>query len=168
MAARALKILLLGALAVGKTSIANRLAHDKFDKDYKSTIGVQLYTVKVPIEDHEVSIVLWDTDGDMDAGIFTSPYVHGASGAMIVADTQRVETYETMNRLSETMDDLLPGRPHICIFNKTDIHKPSADVVAETKKRNEFVALCSAKDGTGVKQALEQLVKRIAELDYLV
>ena len=39
---RSAKILLLGDIAVGKTSIAKRLVFDRFDSDYKTTIGVNV------------------------------------------------------------------------------------------------------------------------------
>ena len=37
------KLMLLGEMAVGKTSIANRLAFDRFVESYTSTIGTDIY-----------------------------------------------------------------------------------------------------------------------------
>ena len=37
------KLMLLGEMAVGKTSIANRLAFDRFGESYTSTIGTDIY-----------------------------------------------------------------------------------------------------------------------------
>ncbi len=86
---RAFKFLLLGSLAVGKSSIARRLAFDTFDSDYKSTIGVQLHKLTVDVAGVHVSVEMWDTDGDLAADTLSSVYARGASGALIVCDTQR-------------------------------------------------------------------------------
>ena len=161
MREKAYKILLLGAVATGKTSLAKRIAYDNFSEDYKSTIGVQLYAHKVNIADRSHSIVLWDTDGDMASDIFSSPYVLGASAAILVCDVQRPKTIEHMMEIGRAMDDRLPGRPHLCVFNKIDIMPPSSSQLAMVDQENDFVSQCSALDGTGVHDAIELLLSRV-------
>jgi GTPase SAR1 family protein len=41
------KIMLLGEIGVGKSSIARRLVFDRFEGDYKPTIGVDVYSYDV-------------------------------------------------------------------------------------------------------------------------
>ena len=78
------KIMLLGEIGVGKSSLARRFVFDKFEADYKSTIGVDILTHDVSLADGQVlRLVLWDTDGDFGARIFETVYVKGASGALI-------------------------------------------------------------------------------------
>lgn len=163
MRKNAYKILMLGSLAVGKTSIANRLAHDKFNENYKSTIGVQLYTVELTVRGEPVKLVIWDTDGDIGTQVFRSHYVLGSSGALIVCDMARARTFDTMLELSDTIEQQLPGCPHVCVFNKTDIAKPSPTNLEIAKQHNRLVAACSALNGEGVYEALITLVERIID-----
>ncbi len=44
---RQYKIILLGDGAVGKTSIANRFAEDKFSQNYKQTVGVDFLIKRI-------------------------------------------------------------------------------------------------------------------------
>ncbi len=44
---RQFKIILLGDGAVGKTSIANRFAEDKFSQNYKQTVGVDFFIKRI-------------------------------------------------------------------------------------------------------------------------
>ena len=80
------KIMLLGAMAVGKTAIATRLKFDRLDHEYKSTIGVELHTLELDVDGAHRPLIVWDTDGDFGQTIFESVYVKGAAGALIVSD----------------------------------------------------------------------------------
>ncbi len=59
------KIMLLGEIGVGKTSIARRLVFGKFGDVYKATIGVDLYRYEVVPSpaDEPFHFLVWDTDG---------------------------------------------------------------------------------------------------------
>ncbi len=48
--AAVLKVIVVGQYAVGKTSLCRRYAEDKFESDYKMTIGVDVITrvTKIP------------------------------------------------------------------------------------------------------------------------
>ena len=85
------KVMLLGEMAVGKTSIANRLAFDRFGESYKSTIGtyIYVYDVEAPPGDKPFRFLIWDTDGSFEDAMFRSHYMRGAHAAIIVG-TSRV------------------------------------------------------------------------------
>ncbi|MEO1543883.1 MAG: EutP/PduV family microcompartment system protein, partial [Pseudomonadota bacterium] len=42
------KVMLLGEIGVGKSSLVRRLTLNQFDIDYKPTLGVNIYTYDVP------------------------------------------------------------------------------------------------------------------------
>ncbi len=57
------KILVIGDLGVGKTSIIKRYVHHNFSPNYRATIGVD-FALKVLNWDHEtVRLQLWDIAG---------------------------------------------------------------------------------------------------------
>lgn len=61
---RLLKVLVIGDLGVGKTSIIKRYVHHVFSQHYRATIGVD-FSLKVLNWDHKtvVRLQLWDIAG---------------------------------------------------------------------------------------------------------
>lgn len=71
------KVMLLGDMGVGKTSILYRLIYNRFEGQYKSTLGVEILSHDVAPADggDPMRLVLWDTDGDFGTQIFDTVYV---------------------------------------------------------------------------------------------
>lgn len=63
---RLLKVLVIGDLGVGKTSIITRYVHQVFSQHYRATIGVD-FALKVINWDHKtvVRLQLWDIAGEI-------------------------------------------------------------------------------------------------------
>ena len=142
------KVMLLGDIGVGKTSLAKRFVFDKFDADYKTTIGVDVLTHDVDLgpecENARLRMVLWDTDGDFGSRIFETVYLAGASGAIVVADATRPATLVKMAALARRFDEAFPGRHVLRIVNKIDLAAPRVE--AEGFQPGEAV-FTSAKTG---------------------
>ncbi len=105
------KVMLLGEMGVGKTSIMYRLVHDRFEGQYKTTLGVEILSYDVTSTDgrEPMRLVLWDTDGDFGTQIFDTVYVTGASAAIIVADITRPQTVSRMIELIPRLRDEISG-----------------------------------------------------------
>ena len=158
MTTRPLKILFLGAMAVGKSSLIQRLTTQSFSADYKSTLGVALHHMTIQTDRGPQPLVLWDTDGDAEAAILASPYMRGADAAMIVCDVTRPETAETLCDIAEGMEDRLPGRPILGVVNKIDLQAPSAEQLTRVQRNCGRAATTSALSGDGVAEALAEVV----------
>jgi len=117
------KIMLLGEIGVGKSSLVRRLVLDRFDFDYKPTLGVDVYTYDVPETPSRprTKLIIWDTDGNASATMFTHIYMRQASAALIIADVTRPATLDVMASLGEGFRDAFPGRYHAYILNKSDL-----------------------------------------------
>ena len=152
------KIMLLGDIGVGKSSLARRFVFDKFEADYKTTIGVDVLTHDVALgpacRDETLRFVLWDTDGDFGARIFETVYLLGASGALVVADATRPGTLAKMAVLAERFEERFPGRPVAKIVNKIDLAPSPAPMLAD-------VTCTSAKTGEGVEAMFRRLAAEI-------
>lgn len=164
---RVKKILLAGSAAVGKTSLSRRLKFGSFDNDYKSTIGVQLHELQVELDEGVLPIVLWDTDGNFGEAIFDAVYAKGSAGAVLVCDVTRPDTVVNMLNIARKFSEVFPGRPSICVINKIDLLEPSELMLKEISEHTDHVALCSAKLGDGVHEALEELAQQIVKRDAL-
>ena len=158
-AKRPLKILFLGAMAVGKSSLIQRLTTDTFSSNYKSTLGVALHEMNIQTALGSCSLVLWDTDGEAEDSIFASPYVRGADAAMIVCDLNRPETLDILEGLADGMEDRLPGRPVLGVINKTDLGRPTEQFVSTVTKACGRCVLTSALSGDGVANAMTEIVE---------
>src|SRR5579871_6494762 len=125
------KVMLLGDTGVGKSSLAKRLVFDRFDADYKTTLGVNVVTHDVAVEGEPVRLVLWDTDGEFGQQIFDMVYILGASAACVIADASRPATMVKMAALATTFAERLPGRPVRALVNKVDLVEPAEAEIAE-------------------------------------
>jgi small GTP-binding protein len=158
----AAKIMLLGPIGVGKTSLLRRLVFDRFDSDYKTTIGVDILSHEVTLPaGGRARLVIWDTDGDFGPSILTSAYASGASGALVVGDVTRPQTLARVRLLLEGFARLLPDRPVFAVFNKIDLAAlPGAEPLGFGDVR---VMRASAQTGEGVRDAFGSLAARIFE-----
>ena len=145
------KIMLLGEIGVGKSSLARRFVFDRFEGEYKSTIGVDILAHEVALDDgRALKLMLWDTDGDFGARIFDTVYIKGASGALIVSDATRPATLAKASRLATDFADAFPGRPTRVIVNKIDLADLEADAFAGAGLAPAYVVRTSARTGAGV------------------
>lgn len=163
------KVMILGAAGVGKTSLTKRLVFDRFDADYKSTIGVNILSHEIMLGDEcsnaSMRLILWDTDGNFESHIFTSAHVAGASGAVIVSDISRPETMEVAVDFCARFAAKFPGRPIRAIVNKTDlVADPRRVRVPDFTPHTPLYA--SAKTGEGVRDLFRSIGEAIWRLGF--
>lgn len=160
------KVMLLGEIGVGKSSLARRLVFDRFESEYKPTIGVDIYRYEVPERDGRprTTLILWDTDGNFGDTIFKHIYMKEASAAMIVGDLSRPQTLETMAKLAEGFAEAFPGRHAGFVVNKTDLvaNAEAAPLPAIFTRPGVTLSRTSAKDGTNVARAFIETADVIA------
>ena len=159
------KIMLLGEMGVGKTSLVKRLVFNTFDENYAVSIGSNIYQYEVtpsPSADRFLFNV-WDTDGSFGETIFKSVSVRGADAAIILGDVTRRSTLETMVRLAVLFEEAQPGRYFQCVVNKIDL---LAD--GETPRLPERMIeqslpyiLTSAKSGQNVRETFHEAAATI-------
>lgn len=159
------KILLLGDIGVGKTSLAKRFVFDRFDGTYKTTLGVDILTHDLSLgpacDDAVLRLVLWDTDGDFGDRIFATAYALGAQGALIVSDASRPDTIAHMGRLANDFVDRFPGRPLRVIVNKIDLAPPHERHFVVEDVDEDDMAQTSAMTGEGVHELFLSLGRAI-------
>lgn len=159
------KIMILGTVGVGKTSLSHRLAFDRFETSYKATIGVDVYNTTVEIEGDAIGttmqFVLWDTDGDFGMHIFADTYLRGASAAVVVADATRPATTPYLKKLVLGFKEVLPGRPCAAILNKVDLLAAAPSMRLEDYGWPDFTASTSALTGHGVRPTFAKLAATI-------
>lgn len=170
---RLLKVLVIGDLGVGKTSIIKRYVHQIFSQHYRATIGVD-FALKVLNWDQKtvVRLQLWDIAGQERYGNMTRVYYREAVGALVVFDMTRVSTFQAVLKWKGDLDAkvaLCNGRPvpAVLLANKCDQQRhglcsklPKLDVFS---REHGFVGWyeTSAKDNTNIDAAMVCLVESI-------
>ncbi len=160
------KVMLLGEIGVGKSSLARRLVFDKFEFDYKPTIGVDVYRYEVPDAPPrpQMTLIVWDTDGNFGDAIFRHVYMKEAAAALIIGDLSRPPTLDCMAKLGAGFTEMFPGRHIGYIVNKTDL-MPNPEAVplpSELTRPGISLLRTSAKSGDNVQDAFVDAAASIA------
>eukprot|EP00004_Rigifila_ramosa_P018672 TRINITY_DN466_c1_g1_i2.p1 TRINITY_DN466_c1_g1~~TRINITY_DN466_c1_g1_i2.p1 ORF type:complete len:212 (-),score=53.12 TRINITY_DN466_c1_g1_i2:174-809(-) len=171
------KVLVVGDIGTGKTSIIKRFVHNIFSMHYKSTIGVD-FALKVINWDPKtiVRLQLWDIAGQERFGNMTRVYYKEAVGAFVVFDVTRASTFEAVTKWKNDIDNkvLLPDDrpiPVILLANKCDLAKDgmlkSAAQMEKFCEEHGFVSWfeTSAKENYNIDKAAKALVSKILEND---
>ncbi len=120
------KVILAGPWGVGKTSLVRKFVEKKFSEDYLPTIGAsvmikELGDIKVKGSDAHVSLMIWDIAAQESFKLMRATFYSGASGAFLVADLSRLQSFEQVQEWGEELQTLLPGIPVVFLANKADL-----------------------------------------------
>ena len=170
-----IKIILLGDVSVGKTSIVGRYINNYFDEFYKCTIQAEQQK-KIIKEDEETSIKMniWDTAGQEKFRSLTRQYYHDCDGAIIVFDLTKKESLDKIINWFEDIKNYGNDYTKIIILgNKSDLtgeREVSSDAIKDQlKKLNDdddedySYYEVSAKNGNNISMAFDKIKKLIME-----
>ncbi|XP_042368530.1 ras-related protein Rab-38 isoform X1 [Plectropomus leopardus] len=183
---RLLKVLVIGDLGVGKTSIIKRYVHQVFSQHYRATIGVD-FALKVLNWDHKtvLRLQLWDIAGQERYGNMTRVYYREAVGALVVFDMTRLSTFQAVLKWKGDLDSkvaLSNGTPvpAVLLANKCDQRShglcPKLPKLENFSREYGFVgwyetsakpftSIFSLQDNTNIDAAIMCLVKSIMTLE---
>lgn len=169
------KVIVIGAGAVGKTSLLHRFVENKFLFQYKLTIGADFLSkviVGFPDPESTVKLQIWDIGGQERYRFLRSSFFEGANGALAVFDVSRQQTFI---ELEEWLSDLrrFAGEdiPFIILGNKIDLIQEIGGKydreVAKVLAQNEdtYFVETSAKTGENVEEAFLNLTKKMLNID---
>jgi len=170
------KILVVGDIGTGKTSIIKRYVHNIFSMHYKSTIGVE-FALKVINWDPktEIRLQLWDIAGQERFGNMTRVYYKEAVGAFVVFDVTRIATFEAAAKWKSDIDSKVTVGieekpiPVVLLANKIDLAKDgfvkTPSQMDQYCKEHDFAGWfeTSAKDNIGIDKAAKALISKILE-----
>jgi small GTP-binding protein len=157
------KICMLGAFAVGKTSLVRRFVLSIFSDKYLTTVGVKIDKKSLRVGEVDVNLILWDLAGDDDLPRVNMCYLRGASGYLLVVDGTRRSTLDNALTLQKSVEEISGEKlPFVLLLNKRDLLNEwqfDEDIVAEFVKNGWNVLYTSAKTGHGVEEAFMTLTR---------
>ncbi|MHA1263899.1 MAG: GTP-binding protein [Candidatus Helarchaeota archaeon] len=117
------KLLVLGAPAVGKTSLIRRFTTGKFSETYSKTLGADFLIkfIDYPEKKMRVLLQIWDLAGDARFRFIRRDYYQEAQGALLVYDITRPNTHQELRETYENLLSYCGKVPCIIIGNKIDL-----------------------------------------------
>ena len=153
------KIILVGSVNVGKTSLVNQYIHHRFSEQYISTIGVRIDKKQIEIKGTILNLIIWDLAGESSQQNTPQSYFLGAGGIIYVVDATSPPTFLNMSEEIAFLKSKLPHVPLLIVANKCDLLNDS-EMNATKKlfpKTPDF--LSSAKTGDYVEDVFSQLAE---------
>ena len=117
------KFVIIGDMAVGKTSIIRRFVENKFLKDYRATIGLNVTTHKIDLYENEVVFSLFDVGSQESFKRFRKTYYQGAQAAFIVFDLTNRKSFINVENWYNELKQFINKRhiPIVVVGNKSDL-----------------------------------------------
>lgn len=117
----AIKVVVVGNGAVGKSSMIQRYCKGIFTKDYKKTIGVDFLERLISVKGEDVRLMLWDTAGQEEFDAITKAYYRGAQACVLAFSTTDRDSFEAIPRWKQKVQDECGGIPMVLVQNKIDL-----------------------------------------------
>ncbi len=158
------KVCMLGAFAVGKTSLVQRYVHSIFSEKYQTTLGVKIEKKCLEAGGRSLEFILWDLAGEDDFINVRSSYLRGSAGGVLVADGSRAETLDIALELCDKLYREVGEVPVVLMINKSDLEQQwsvDEDRIEELRSAGLSVIKTSALDGANVDRAFEVLAAEL-------
>jgi small GTP-binding protein len=157
------KLLVLGAPAVGKTSLIRRFTTGKFSETYSKTLGADFLIkfVDYPEKNMRVLLQIWDLAGDARFQFIRRDYYQEAQGALLTFDITRPNTFTEIKKTYENLLSYCGKVPCVIIGNKTDLEDQRKVTLEEGEKLAKELGFefyeTSAKSADNVEKAFRRI-----------
>ncbi len=161
-----IKVIIIGEAGVGKTSLVKKFVSGHFARDYRTSIGANLFVKELNLNsDINVSIQIWDIAGQERWKKMRHLYYRGAHGALIVGDLTRGNTFEQLKEFwNQDLKNFCGEIPKILVVNKVDMDSniSNNDIEKLAQIINvKATIFTSAKNGQNVEKAFHQIAEEI-------
>ncbi|CAH3015962.1 unnamed protein product [Porites evermanni] len=163
----AIKVVVVGNGAVGKSSMIQRYCKGIFTKDYKKTIGVDFLERQISIRSEDVRLMLWDTAGQEEFDAITKAYYRGAQACAIVFSTVDRDSFEAVEKWRTKVEEECGSIPMVLVQNKIDLIDQAVVQVDEAESLAKKLRLkfyrTSVKEDLNVNDVFMYLSERYLE-----
>uniref|UniRef100_A0A6I8N3B8 Ras-related protein Rab-7b n=1 Tax=Ornithorhynchus anatinus TaxID=9258 RepID=A0A6I8N3B8_ORNAN len=162
-----LKLIITGALGVGKTSLLHQYVHKTFYEDYQTTLGASILSKIIVVDDTTLKLQIWDTGGQERFRSMVSTFYKGSDGCVLAYDVTDLESFHAMDDwrgdILEKIVSTDQAFPMVVLGNKIDLgdRQVSQEVALGwcTEKDIPYFEV-SAKNDINIEQAFETLARR--------
>ena len=164
-----IKLLVIGSPNVGKSNFIFRFTENKFSDNHQATIGMELKTKNLLINNKTYKIQIWDTSGEEKFKNISRNYFLRVQGILLMFDLTNNKSFEDLDKLIKNIINIRDKIPLIIIGNKCDLENEIVIKDEEVKKfANENDAMyikTSAKLNKNIEYSIITFVKHIIDLN---
>ncbi len=129
-----IKCILLGHSEVGKTTFFNKIIN-KIEKNYLSTIGMEMINISAKVYDEEISIKLADTAGQERYRSIAKNFIKNVDGILLMFDVTNVESFNSVDYWVNSIKENNQNHIIILVGNKIDSTEKRLITKSEAKKK---------------------------------
>ena len=162
-----LKVIILGASTVGKTSIFLRYFNNEFSHGTLTTLGVDFKTKFFKFENKKLKVNYIDTAGQEKFKSISENYLKGTDGVILVFDLTNKETLDLVNYWADCIKKNNRDNIGMILFgNKSDLEN-DRDVTYEEGKNLADKLGCQYYEGSAMNgDNVEFVMNEIAKISY--
>lgn len=156
---------MLGAFAVGKTSLVERFVKGNYSDRYQTTVGVKINWKVVKPNERELKLIIWDLAGEDEFQKVKVSNLKGSHGYLVVADGTRSGTLEIARELQQRALEAIGPAPFVLLINKTDLTEQwelEESALQQLSDEGWEIFRTSAKSGSGVEDAFTRIATLIS------
>ncbi|MCO5608174.1 hypothetical protein L7F22_062380 [Adiantum nelumboides] len=160
------KLVLLGDMGAGKSSLVLRFVKGQFFDFQESTIGAAFFSQTVAVNDATVKFEIWDTAGQERYHSLAPMYYRGAVAAIIVYDITNSDSFTRAKKWVQELQT--QGNANLVMAlagNKSDLAAKRKVEAEEAQKYAEenglFFMETSAKSAQNVNELFYEIAKKL-------
>lgn len=132
-----LKTIVAGEGGVGKTTLVKNFMNQVLSKDYKMTIGMDVYSKTLDIDNNSITFSVHDIAGQKRLSEVKELFMRGTQLAVFVFDLTRKDSLiQLRNNWIPPLIDLCPNVISVLIGNKSDLEEL---IVFDDKEIQKFL-----------------------------
>ncbi|KAJ8320914.1 hypothetical protein KUTeg_002501 [Tegillarca granosa] len=163
------KVVVVGDMAVGKTSLSVRFTEQKFEDKYMQTVGASFYVRAVELKGKKIIFQIWDTAGQERFRSLVPMYLRDTGIALLVYDVTDMASF---HHVREWLKELRNSAPEdailtlvgnkIDLLSKKKVHSKEAEDFACEKGMKFYET--SAKTGENIEALFNDLAYSILHM----
>ena len=162
------KIILIGDMGVGRTSLMRKYMGGAYYQTYDLRTGIASpYSKELVVASQEVSLRLFDWEGRALPFWVRESYFHNTDGATLVFDLTNMNSLHSLEKWFHRINKTCGKIPLVIIGNKIDLIGaraiPSGEGEKYARKWGTRYFETSAKTGENIEEAFMFLIERMIE-----
>ena len=151
------KLIVIGDELVGKTAILNRFKNNQFNAIYEPTVGLELQSIPILIDDQSVNLLLYDVSGHQKFRSLIPLYASDVNIILLIYDISKNESFNNIDKWFSFLNNINKNEVIFALVgNKSDLDYNRKVKIEEAEKyakdHNFIFQEVSAMNGDGIQE----------------